>query len=73
MKTNVNFDAKIYIEFDDDSELWVSYCAMFNLVSQGRTKQEAIGAIQGAISMYLSECSKRKINFTAASKHDQLH
>jgi predicted RNase H-like HicB family nuclease len=68
MNIPIEFDISIDVSQEETTGLWVAHCPMFNLYSQGETREQAKSAIQGAIQMYLTECNKRNIKFQAVEK-----
>ncbi len=37
------------LKFDKQANVWISFCSLFNVYSQGRNKEEAIKALKSAI------------------------
>lgn len=62
-KLQVNIDIRLQagVRYDDESELWVSWCPALDIHSQGTTEERAKASLREALGMYVKYCFEQQI------------
>ncbi|KKK93192.1 hypothetical protein LCGC14_2695340 [marine sediment metagenome] len=48
--------------YDEEANIYVSKSKKYRIMSQGRTKNEALNALKDAVDSYLEVCKKRGVD-----------
>ena len=56
----MSFDATVF--YDEEAKIYVSKATKYRVMSQGKTKNEALNALKDAVDSYLEVCKKRGVD-----------
>lgn len=79
IKLEIGIKLRAAVRYDQEAEVWVSWCPALDVYSQGTTRQRAQSAIEEALLMYVRHCfSKKKLGqilnrrgFAPVGPHDE--